>query len=238
MNGELQRVEPALPAQRLSDWEVSATTAERIRKAPAENTRRAYSRWITEFYEWCESVGRTALPATAATLAEFVSELADAGQGPAGIKIAIAAIRAEHKTRGHEGQPPTSLAQMALRTHTRERVDEGDRGKQATPIVIDALRRMVDTCHPDTLRGRRDRLVLVLGWAGMLRRSELSAMLDRDVTITSDGLSVFIPKSKTDRNAKGATSPSPTASTPRRTRCACSSPTARPSQQLASRAAA
>lgn len=207
-------VQPSLPTHLPADWEVSKTTAERIRRAPSENTRRAYGRWLDDFAEWCEAGGRTALPATAATLAEYVSALADAGKGPSSIKIAIAAIRAEHAARGFEEQPPLKLAKMALRTHTRERTDEGDRGKQATPVVIDALRQLLDTCSPDSLRGRRDRLLLVLGWAGMLRRSELSAMLDRDVRITSDGLAVFIPRSKTDKDSRGETVAIPPGSHP------------------------
>jgi site-specific recombinase XerD len=193
---------------------LSESTIGRIKRAPAENTRRAYGRWIADFEEWCEVHGRTFMPATAATLAEYVSALADAGKGPASIKQAIAAIRAEHAFRGFEEQPPLKYAKAALRTHTRERTDAGDRGKQATPIVIDALRRMIDTCDPDSLRGRRDRALLVIGWSGMLRRSELSALLDRDVRVTSDGLSVFIPRSKTDKDAHGETVAIPPGSHP------------------------
>jgi integrase len=186
-----------------------------VREAPAQATRDAYDRWIRHFRTWCETHGRCPLPATEATFVEYVRHLArDEGKGAPTIRIAVAAVRAEHATRGFNDQPPLKLAMMALRTHTREQVDAGGRGKKATPILLDELRAMLATCSDDTYVGRRDRLILVLGWAAMLRRSELAALLYRDVTIAGAGVDVFIARSKTDKAAKGATVHVPAGSAP------------------------
>jgi integrase len=97
------------------------------------------------------------------------------------------------------------LAKLALKSHARDQAARGVRSGQATPILVDALRTMIDTCDVSTPKGVRDRLVLVLGWSAMLRRSELVGLDLQDVTETGDGLTVYIASSKTDQEAKGDT---------------------------------
>lgn len=208
MTGDLVPARPFEPPTIWTpvDHELSEEAAEMVREAPAQATRDAYDRWITHFRRWCETLGRCPLPATEATFVEYVRTLARVERkGAPTIRIAIAAVRAEHATRGYVDQPPVKLAMLALRTHTRENVDAGGRGKQATPILLPELKGMLATCDPDSYVGRRDRLVLVLGWAGMLRRSELAALLHQDVKIAGSGVDVFVARSKTDKAAKGAT---------------------------------
>jgi site-specific recombinase XerD len=209
VTGELARVDTAVVVHRSADWELSATTAARIERAPSPHTLRAYRKWIADFTTWCHTVGRTSLPATPQTLAEYVSHLADRNKGIPTIHIAVAAIRFQHAGAGYEKQPTGKLSTLVARTHARERADAGARTGQATPILIDTLRAMVDTCPSDTARGQRDRLILVLGWSAMLRRSELAALQLGDITQTSDGLTIFIARSKTDKEAKGAWVPIP-----------------------------
>ncbi|MEU4508832.1 hypothetical protein AB0G05_04995 [Nonomuraea wenchangensis] len=73
---------------------------------------------------------------------------------------------------------------------------------------------MIDTTDPATLVGLRDRVVLVLGFALMGRRSELAALDIADLTFTADGLEVAIRRSKTDQDAFGEIVPLPYGSHP------------------------
>lgn len=172
--------------------------------AVPDNTRRAYSRAWARFQDWCSEASRTALPATAETLAEYTAGLTSAGLSPATIEQALAAIRTAHRSAGFAGQPDTQAARLVLRGHRRARADAGQRDRQAPPVTIEALRAMVDTCDPATLIGLRDRVVLVLGLAMMGRRSELASLRLSDVTETDDGLEVLVRASKTDQDARGA----------------------------------
>jgi integrase len=61
---------------------------------------------------------------------------------------------------------------------------------------------MLDVC-PDTLRGKRDRALLALGFAGAFRRSELVALTVADLAEVVDGLRVTIRHSKTDQEGQG-----------------------------------
>lgn len=186
-----------------ADNTISEATRQRIVDGVPDNTRRAYTRCWTMFETWCVAVGRTTLPATSQTMTEYVGVMSEDGKSPSTIEQCIAAIRTAHKAAGFD-KPDTTAARLVLRAHRRDRADGGQRAHQAPPITIDALRKMIDATDPDTLIGKRDRLVLVLGLAMMARRSELVALDVSDVVETDDGLEVTIRRGKTDQDARCA----------------------------------
>lgn len=188
-----------------ADLEVSEATAELARAGISDNTRRAYRRWWERFTKWCVAHGRTPLPATPQTFAEFVGQLAREDQAAASIKQAMSAVRTAHRKAGYpKGTPNNEGALDVLRGHQRQRAIDGKgRQKKAPPIVADALLVMLDTCSPAALIGRRDRLLLLLGIALMGRRSELAALTFDDIAVSEEGLTVYIRQSKTDQAAIG-----------------------------------
>lgn len=202
MSSELVPAAVNLPAH--PDNQISDSTRDRIEQSVPENTRAAYSRQWDAFTTWCSAAGRTTVPATAQTLAEYVAHLADLDRAPSTIEQAIAAIRTIHRHSGHQGRPDTAAALAVLKAHRKERAAAGKRKRKAPPITLDPLRAMIDATDTSTLAGLRDRVLLVLGFAMMARRSELAALHISDVTFTDDGLVVLIRKSKTDRDAVGA----------------------------------
>lgn len=196
--------EVAAPVHTERDGHLSDRARQRVTDGVAENTRTAYSRQWATFEGWCLVDGRVAMPATGETLATYVTELADGDASPATIEQAIAAVRTMHRNAGHPDRPDTRASRLALRDHKRQRADAGRRAKKATPITIPTLRAMVETCDTTTIKGLRDRLVLVLGLALYGRRSELVRLHISDITETENGLLVLIRSSKTDQDAEGA----------------------------------
>ncbi len=188
------------------DNTVSAATAERIRQAAPESTRRAYTGDWARFTGWCAHTGRTALPATPATLAEYAAHLADGGKAPSTIERALAAIARSHRFAGAP-VPDRTGATEVLRTHRRERAADPDparRTRQATPLLVEDLRAMVAVLDPATAAGLRDRAVLLLAFALAGRRSEVAALDLADVQdIPGRGLEVLVRTSKTDRDSAG-----------------------------------
>lgn len=195
-------IEPAATPAAAVDATVSAVTAARIEAATAANTARAYARQWAAFTAWSTRVGRSAMPATDATLAEYVSALMDTGTGVATIEQAISTIRRAHRDTGRPG-PDTRAARLVLRTHRRAQADAGIRTRQAPPAAREQLRAMVAAAPPGPL-GIRDRALLVLGVAMMGRRSELAALDIADLTEVDEGLVVTVRASKTDQDAIGA----------------------------------
>jgi integrase len=75
--------------------------------------------------------------------------------------------------------------------------------RRAAAIGTAELRRLVATCGAD-LAGQRDRALLLLGFAGALRRSELVAVQREHLTFTADGMKLLIPRAKSDQDGHGA----------------------------------
>ncbi len=73
------------------------------------------------------------------------------------------------------------------------------------PAEADILKAMLATIEGMGLRAVRDRAVLAIGMASAFRRSELVAMKFEDLTFERAGLRIFVPRSKGDQGAEGAT---------------------------------
>lgn len=210
---EIERATPGIvmrPRERLPvayadiDYTISAETAADLLAADPENTARAYERNWRQFEAWCAIDGRVTLPATPHTLAEYVRVLTHIQLAPATIEQIIGTIRSKHRRGGWKEQPDTTESLRLLHAYKRAWSAAGGRVRKATPVLIDALRAMTETCDPETLAGLRDRSVLLTGFNGMCRRSELSGLDVRDIATAGDeGMTVYIRVSKTDQEAEG-----------------------------------
>ena len=90
MSQNLVRTESTPVAPIDADRMVSASTADRLARAVPTETRRAYSGDWNRFNTWATDAGRTSMPATAETLAEYATHLADLGRAPGTIERAVA----------------------------------------------------------------------------------------------------------------------------------------------------
>ncbi len=168
--------------------------------ALSPRTREAYAYQWQTFVTWCRERGAHPLPAESATLAAYVASRADAGWKVASIGLAMTAIRQAHAYAGHE--PPNASSDVA-RVWKGVRRTLGTAQRRAAPVVVDELRAIVDAMPAKGLGAVRDRALLVLGFAGAFRRSELVALDVADLVFGSDGLTVSIRRSKTDQEGAG-----------------------------------
>jgi integrase len=213
VSSELVPVEQAVVDAQLvedRDGHLSDETIADLRRATAKNTEIAYRRWWDLAVGWCDQEQRTALPMTAETLAEFIGHLKRTPSpktgkpyAPASLNQAVAAIRTAHFRAGFEGRPSTRAALDLIKVHRKDRANDGWRARRATPITLDVLRLMLARCDQGSLSGRRDAALLVLGYGLMGRRSELAACKVEQITLSDEWLTVFVPMSKTDTEAKG-----------------------------------
>lgn len=179
----------------------SAQAFLRERHSPA--TRRAYTSDARIFAAWCAARGLDALPAAPETVVLFVSSEAQAGIRYSTISRRVAAIRYAHALAGHESPTGRDLVKGAL-SGIRRTI--GVAPMQKAPATVERVADMVRAC-PDTLGGRRDRALLLLGFAGAFRRSELVGLHVEDLEETPEGLRVRIRRSKTDQEGAGQVVP-------------------------------
>jgi site-specific recombinase XerD len=177
---------------------IADRASEFIHQSRAKNTIRAYRADWDHFEAWCQEHNQSSLPATADTVALYVTDLA-ATHKPATITRRISAISQAHQIAGME--TPTGSAKVRLVMAGIRRM-KGTAQTGKTPILVDDLRRMIAGL-PENLLGVRDRVLLLIGFCGAFRRSELVALDAADVAVTREGLIVTIRRSKTDQEGEG-----------------------------------
>lgn len=191
-------LEPPEALARLQDLADSAADYVAASKAPA--TRAAYRRWWRTFTEWCDTAGLQSLPAAPEAVALFAVHLTDKlGRKPSTVGQAMAALAAAHKAAGHP-TPTTSPKVKAVLAGIRRK--HGTAQRQVRPVMASDLVRMVQA-QPETLKGLRDAALLLVGFAGGFRRSELVAIDVEDLEFTEDGVIVRVRRSKTDQEGSG-----------------------------------
>lgn len=193
------------PSAADADTAVSGRVLSRIAGSVPESTRRAYAKDWLQFSSWCDLTGRTALPCTAETLAEYSSALADQDKAPATIMRAMSSIRVIHKLNG-QPPPETLAARAVVKTYRNERAASGRRNSSpAVALSVKHLKAVAGSLDAEqgAIAQLRDRLIFVLGWAMMARRSDLTRLDIPDVREVEQGLEVTVRRSKADQMAEG-----------------------------------
>jgi len=161
----------------------------------AENTMRAYRSDFQHYQDWCRENAIPPLPAQAQYLARYVDDLS--------LKHKSATIRRRINSLGtifklSKNTDPTKDPEVVLalkRMHRRI----GRQQSQATPLTRDVLEKMLDQCKDD-IRGLRNKVLLLLGYETMRRRSELCNFRFEDLTASPKrGAAIRLIRSKTDQ---------------------------------------
>lgn len=159
----------------------------------AENSKRAYRADVEAFLKW----GGT-IPATAEGIAEYLADQAGL-LAPVTLGRRLVAIGKAHATAGFSDPTKSKIVRATLRgirrTHGRPQL-------QAAPLLREDLLMIVDVL-PDTLIGLRNRALIILGFAGGFRRSELVRLEVKHIQGVSEGLLITISRSKTDQEGLG-----------------------------------
>lgn len=162
------------------------------------NTHAAYASDWKLFSAWCTTQQRRPLPATAETILCYVVSLAET--------LSIATI--DRRLRGiafHHRQAraadPTDDPEVIVTLRGLRRT-KGVAPQPKVPLTVELLRQIV-TALPNDRRGIQSRAVLLLGFAGAFRRSELVALQIADLAWVDEGLIVIVRRSKTDQEGEG-----------------------------------
>lgn len=169
------------------------------RQAVSPATLRAYKADWTHYAAWCASTGFVPVPATPAAVGTYLASLAGS-HAPTTIRRRLAAIGTMHRFNDLPWNPAHGEIQHPLRGALRI---HGRPVQKAAALTLPLLRQLVGTCDR-TARGRRDRALLLIGFAAALRRSELVALQVDDIAEDACGLRVRIRRGKTDQTGAGA----------------------------------
>jgi integrase len=175
-----------------------ARTRAYIDAATAPNTRRAYRSDWEHFTHWCTAYELASLPATPETVALYLAALAGVAKVST-VGRRLTAIAKAHRAAGHETPTRSEAVHLTMRGIRRT---HGVAPTQKAPAVLADLRAMLAAC-PDNVIGTRDRAILLLGFAGAFRRSELVALDVADLAFGERGMTVRLRRSKGDQEGEG-----------------------------------
>lgn len=164
-----------------------------LRHSLAPATERALRGDLAHFQTWGGTV-----PATPAMVCAYIGDHAGY-YAVATIQRRVASISKAHEVAGLPNPCRSEIVKATLRGLRRK---HGTGQRQAKPLMRDDLLLVLDSLG-ETLRDQRDRALLLLGFAGGFRRSELVALERDDIETVRQGLIVTIRRSKTDQEGAG-----------------------------------
>lgn len=189
------------------------TVKKLLEAAFADNTRRAYKSRLKAFSTWCQSAKRDFFPTTSEILLEYLGELAQKKVSCSTVEQTLTAIKMLHESKNLISPTENIYVKKARAGYRRL---HGVEVKKKTALTADLLKQMIRAAREDHEKNPADNLVylrdmaiLLLGFAGAFRRSELVALNIEDFEWHVRGaeriLFLHVRKSKTDKEGRGMT---------------------------------
>lgn len=167
----------------------------------AQNTEQAYRGDWRHWLAWCAAEQRDPLPASVQDVLDYLLDYADVLK-PSTLERRLITIGKAHKSFDHPSPTRDERIKQAFKGLVRKR---GRRTRRAAPLTASEMRDLIDALddHPGLL-STRDRALLLVGWFGAFRQSELVALrLDEITAHGEEERSLFLPRSKTDQSGEG-----------------------------------
>lgn len=177
----------------LSELTLPDSVAQFVRAAHAENTLKAYQADLAHFMAWGGSI-----PTNPEQVASYLAAHAHS-HAPATLSRWLVALGKAHQMAGYVSPTGHELVRLTLRGIRRSLPRHQ---AQARPVLTHELRQIVRAMG-DNLHSLRDRALLLVGFAGAFRRSELVGLTVADVEHSAQGMLLYLRRSKTDQLAGG-----------------------------------
>lgn len=170
-----------------------------IKDSVPENTKRAYAADWALFSDWCDDKQVKNLPAEPGTVAAFLADEAQHCK-PSTLRRRLAAIGKMHAIAGHGNPCSAEVVKSTIRGIERT---VGIAPESKAPATHETIQKMLACCPMTTLDGIRSRAILLIGFAGAFRRSELVNLVVPDLKWSPQGVVITVRRSKTDQRGKG-----------------------------------
>ena len=171
-------------------------TLKNLKNSKANNTLRAYQSDFRDFSIFCTKNGFSFMPTQPKIIALYITHLSKSFKFST-LKRRIASISVIHKLKGHylDTKHPIIMENLLGIKRTL-----GSRQKAKKPILINDLKLIIKAIDEKKIR---DKALILIGFAGGFRRSELVNILHEDVEFVTEGIKILIKRSKTDQSGEG-----------------------------------
>ena len=179
-------------------------TVKNLKNSKSLNTLRAYQSDFNDFSLFCLKNGFQAMPTQPKIIALYITHLS-AFSKYSTLKRRLASISILHKTKGYyiDTKHPIIIENLMGIKRT-----QGSNQKGKKPLLINDLKlliKVINDSKEQDERKIRDKALLLIGFSGGFRRSELVNIEFEDIEFVSEGVKIFVKKSKTDQSGEGMT---------------------------------
>tara|TARA_X000001036_G_scaffold421604_1_gene443643 strand:+ start:679 stop:1596 length:918 start_codon:yes stop_codon:yes gene_type:complete len=179
-------------------------TIKNLRNSKSQNTLRAYQSDYNDFSLFCSINGFKAMPTQPKILALYITHLSSFSKYST-LKRRLASISILHKTKGHyiDTKHPVIMENLM----GIKRIN-GSNQKGKKPLLINDLKvliKAIDQSKENDKRKIRDKALILIGFSGGFRRSELVDIDFEDIDFVPEGVKIFVKRSKTDQSGEGMT---------------------------------
>ena len=179
-------------------------TINNLKNSKSKNTLRAYQSDYNDFSLFCSKNGFQAMPTEPKILSLYITHLASYSKFST-LKRRLASISIIHKTKGHyiDTKHPIIVENLMGIKRTN-----GSNQKGKKPLLINDLKLLIqaiDDSREKNIRKIRDKALVLIGFSGGFRRSELVDIEYEDIEFVEEGVKIFVKRSKTDQSGEGMT---------------------------------
>jgi site-specific recombinase XerD len=187
-------------------------TLKNLKNSKAQNTLRAYQSDFRDFSAFCSKNGFSAIPTQPKIIALYLTHLSKSSKFST-LKRRLASISVIHKLKGHYLDTKHPIIMENLHGIKRSL---GSRQKAKKPILINDLRLIIKAINEEKTETKnhvqakiksqeklRNKALILIGFAGGFRRSELVNIDHEDIEFVNEGVKILIKRSKTDQSGEG-----------------------------------
>tara|TARA_B100000029_G_scaffold498327_1_gene567014 strand:+ start:575 stop:1489 length:915 start_codon:yes stop_codon:yes gene_type:complete len=174
-------------------------TLKNLKNSKAENTLRAYQSDFRDFSAFCLKNGLSSMPSQPKVIALYITNLSKSSKFST-LKRRIASISVIHRLKGHYIDTKHPIIMENLHGIKRSL---GSRQKAKKPLLINDLKLIIKAIDKEKKTKLRDKALILIGFAGGFRRSELVNISNEDVEFVTEGVKILIKRSKTDQSGEG-----------------------------------
>ena len=200
----LHPLEKSYPKLSQQAQQLIQRASETLTRDLAHTTRTAYAQDWDDFSQFAQNLSQSTLPAKPEIFIVYLQTMIDRGLAMNTIRRRIAAIRYYHFENNQVSPTDNVLSQKMIRATTRQ---VGNYVTQKQALIAQDLKKVIDHLDSSHLTGLRDRSMLLLGFAGAFRRSEVVGLRYENLFFMGDNLRIHLLKSKTDQEQSGLDKP-------------------------------
>ena len=181
---------------------LQSETLENLKNSKSENTLRAYKADISDFISFCNKHNLKFLPTDPNIVSLYLTHLSKTHKFSS-LKRRLASINMFHKMKGHyiDIKHPIISENILGIKRVKGSIQKGKK-----PILINDLKLIIEAVNKDKINEfekLKNKSLILLGFAGGFRRSELVSLLIEDIDFVPEGVKILVRKSKTDQSGEG-----------------------------------